>query len=313
MKYRHVFWAFILIGIGVLFMLNNFGVIEFGMRAFWNLWPLILVLWGISILPVKEWIKIAGLAVVLIFTIAFFDRLTSRSPWFFFHNHEFVDGNWKLDDDDEEDNFENTKDQTLTVPFDSLSRKGVLKLVAAAGNFNIQGVTSDLLTFNKTGNIGNYSLTTSDSGGVKTINLNMERSHIRHSDVNNKVDITLNETPFWNLDFDIGAAEINLDLRDYCIDTTIFNAGASSIDVKIGEKNPKTVMTFNAGASSIKVSIPKASGVEVKSESFLVSKDYEGMEKKGDGLYQTPNFNASKNKVYLRVKTAVSKIEIVRY
>lgn len=312
MKYRHVFWAFILISIGILFMLNNFGVLEFGMRAFWSLWPLILILWGISILPIKDWLKIAGLVVVLVFTIAFFDRLTHRSPWFFLHNNEITDGNWNFDDE-EYDSMENSKDQTLTVPFDSLSRKGVLRLVAAAGNFNIQGVTSDFLSFSKTGNIGNYSLTTNDSNGVKNINLKMEKSHIRRSDVKNKVDITLNERPFWNLDFDIGAAEINLDLRDYCIDTTVFNAGASSIEVKIGEKNPKTVMTFNAGASSIKVSIPKASGVEVRSESFLVSKEFEGLDKKGDGLYQTPNFIANKNKVYITVKTAVSKIEIVRY
>lgn len=311
MKYRHVFWAFILISIGVLFMLNNFGVLEFGMRAFWSLWPLILILWGISILPIKDWMKIAGLAVVMIFTIAFFDRLTHRSPWVFFNNHTINDNNWNFDDEDSD--AENSKDQTLTVPFDSLSRKGVLKLVAAAGNFNIQGVTSDFLSFSKTGNIGNYSLTTSDSNGVKCVNLRMEKTHIRRSDVSNKVDITLNEKPSWNLDFDIGAAEIILDLRDYSIDTTVFNAGASSIDMKVGEKNPKTVMTFNAGASSIKVSIPRASGVEVKSESFLVSKEFEGLDKKGDGLYQTPNFAASKNKVYITVKTAVSKIEIVRY
>ncbi len=312
MKYRHVFWAFILIAIGVLFMLNNFGVLEFGMRAFWSLWPLILILWGISILPVKDWIKIAGLLVVLAFTIAFFDRLTHRSPWYFFHNHEITGSDWNFDDE-ESDSAGNSSDQTLTVPFDSLSRKGVLKLVAAAGNFGIQGVTSDFMSFSKTGNIGNYSLTTSDSNGVKSVNLKMEKTYVRRSDVKNKVDITLNEKPAWNLDFDIGAAEITLDLRDYRIDTTVFNAGASSIDVTIGEKNPKTVMTFNAGASSIKVSVPKGSGCEVRSESFLVSKEFEGLDKKGDGVYQTPGFNSSRNKVYLTIKTAVSKIEILRY
>ena len=293
-------------------MLNNFGVLEFGMRAFWSLWPLILILWGISVLPIKDWMKITGLVIVLVFTISFFDRLTHRSPWFFFHNHEFSGRDWNFDND-EDNGDENNKDQTLTVPFDSLSRKGVLKLVAAAGNFNIQGVTSDFISFSKTGNIGNYTLTTSDSNGVKNINLNMEKTHVRRNENKNKVDITLNDKPAWNFNFDIGAAEIILDLRDYRIDTTVFNAGASSIDVKIGEKNPKTVMTFNAGASSIKVAIPKGSGCEVRSESFLISKEFEGFDKKGDGLYQTSNFNVSKNKVYLIIKSAVSKVEIQRY
>ena len=104
-----------------------------------------------------------------------------------------------------------------------------------------------------------------------------------------------------------------MDLRDYKIDTTNIDAGASSINIKIGEKNPLTVMTFNAGASSIKVDIPKASGCQIKSESFMISKEFEGFTKKGDGIYQTENFATGKNKIFLTVKTAISKIEINRY
>lgn len=311
MKYRHLFWALILIAIGVLFMLNNIGVIDFGVRAFLSLWPLILILWGISILPIKDTFKVAGLVIVLAFTITFFDRLTQHSRWEFFSDRDFSSNDWNFDNEQSE-SAENYKDQTLTVPFDSSYRKGVLKMVAAAGNFTIQGITSDMMTFNKSGNIGDYSITTSDSGTTKRINLLMEKTHIRHTDDKNKVGITLNENPAWDFDFDIGAAEITLDLRDYRIDTAVFNAGASSIEITLGDKSPRTHMTFNAGASSIKVTIPKSSGIEVRSESFLVSKEFDGLEKKGEGLYQSPAFSLSKNRVFLHVKTAVSKIEIIR-
>ena len=91
MKYRHVFWAFILIAIGVLFMLNNFGVLEFGFRALWSLWPLILILWGISILPIRDTIKIVSLVAVLVVTVIFFNRITDHSPWFHFHNFRIND------------------------------------------------------------------------------------------------------------------------------------------------------------------------------------------------------------------------------
>ena len=100
MKYRHVFWAFILIAIGILFMLNNFGVLEFGFRTLWSLWPLILILWGISILPIKDGIKIIALAAVLAFTVIFFNRISERSSWFHFHNfHGFSDKDWEDDED----------------------------------------------------------------------------------------------------------------------------------------------------------------------------------------------------------------------
>jgi hypothetical protein len=312
MKYRHVFWAFILIAIGVLFMLNNFGVLEFGFRTLWSLWPLILILWGISILPIKDGFKIAALAGVLALTVIFYNRISERSSWFHFHNFRgWSDRDWE--DDEDSSTTYNYQPQNLSVPFDSLTGKGVLRLDAAAGNFNLQGVTSDFLSFNKTGDIGNYSLTTTNEGNIKRINLSLEKSGIRHSVNENKVDIKLSEKPSWNLDFDIGAAEILMDLRDYKIDTTTIDAGASSIDIKIGNKNPLTVMTFNAGASSIRVEIPKESGCQIKSESFMISKEFEGFTKKGDGIYQTDNYNSGKNKIMLTIKTAISKIEIVRY
>ncbi|MEI7723808.1 MAG: DUF5668 domain-containing protein [Bacteroidota bacterium] len=312
MKYRHVFWAFILIAIGILFMLNNFGVLEFGFRTLWNLWPLILILWGISILPIKDTIKIVALVVVLALTMIFFNRITEKSSWFHIHNfHGFNNQDWE--DDEDSTSTYNYQPQNLSVPFDSLIGKGELKLEAAAGNFDLQGVTSDFLTFNKTGDIGNYSITTTNENGQKRINLSLEKSGIRHTVRDNKVEIKLSDKPSWNLDFDIGAAEIMMDLRDYKIDTTNINAGASSLDIKIGNKNPVTVMTFNAGASSIKVEIPKESGCQIKSESFLISKEFDGFTKKGDGIYQTDNFNTGKNKIYLTIKTAISKIEITRY
>ena len=91
------------------------------------------------------------------------------------------------------------------------------------------------------------------------------------------------------------------------------DAGASAIAIKVGDKSPLTVMTFSAGASSIKVGVPKESGCQIRSETFMVSKEFDGFTKTENGVYQTPNFSTSKNKVMLIVKTAVSKIEITRY
>ncbi len=152
MKYRHVFWAFILIAIGILFMLNNFGVLEFGIRTLFNLWPLILILWGISILPIRDGIKIGALVAVLAVTVIFFHRISEKSSWWHFHNFRgWSDKDW--DEDEDSTTTYNYQPQNLSVPYDSLTGKGELKLEAAAGNFNLQGVTSDLLSFSKTGQL----------------------------------------------------------------------------------------------------------------------------------------------------------------
>jgi hypothetical protein len=313
MKYGHLFWAIILIAIGCLFMISNFGWIDFHWSTVWRLWPLILIFWGIAILPIREFVKYALLIGVILFTIVFFNRLTESKGWFHWH-----DGNsqWNFGDEwnkDEGGSSRNMESQTLTVPFDSLSKKAELVLEAAAGDFKLEGVTGELISFSKNGNVGNYSLTSEDVSGKKRINVHLEKSEGPRKFTKNEVEIRLNQQPVWDLDLDIGAASINMDLKDYRVDTITINAGASSIDLTLGNKNPVTVVNFDAGASSLNIRVPKDAACQVKSESFLVSRDFEGFHKTGSGLYQSDNFSSGKNKIYIDIETAVSSISIERY
>lgn len=312
MKYRHLFWGLILITIGLLFILNNLGFIHFSWYSFWRLWPVILLFWGISILPVKDTVKYILLGATLVTTIFVINRLPEGKPWFWHFRHPDHSFRWEWDDEDSTDS-KTYSNQNLSVPFDSLSRRGILNLDAAAGNFKIMGETPEFLSFTKTGDIGNYELTTKNVDGNKQISLKMQEGTSRHNIRKNEVNIKLNTKPSWNLDLNIGAAAVDFDLSGYKIDTANFEAGASSMVVKLGDKNPMSVLEFNAGASSIHVDVPKTAGCQVTSESFLVSKNLEGFENKGNHVYQTPNFRNNKTRIYITVKTAVSSIEVDRY
>lgn len=50
---RNVTWGFVLVVIGVLLLLNNLGVADIG-NIIHDYWPLILILWGISILTRRK-------------------------------------------------------------------------------------------------------------------------------------------------------------------------------------------------------------------------------------------------------------------
>jgi hypothetical protein len=314
MKYKNLFWAILLIAIGLLFMLGNFGLIHFNWYSFWRLWPLILVFWGIAILPIKDLFKFVLLIAAIAIAIIFFNRIDESRPWYFRFHNDFDKNEFRFWDSEKDNDITyNYRDQNLTVPFDSLAKKGILNLDAAAGNFTISDTTTDFLAFNKTGDVGNYELTSSDLNGVKSISLKMSEGRVRHNIKKNSVKIKLNPQPAWNLELNIGAAELDLDLRGYKIDTALFSAGASSIDIRIGDKNPVTVIDFDAGASSITVKVPKASGCQVSSKSFMVSREFEGLEKTGENVYQSPGFANSTNKVFINVQTAISKIRIERY
>lgn len=313
MKYSHFFWAIILITIGLLILVSNFGWIHFHWATIWQLWPLILVVWGISILPMKDLYKYVALGGVIVFTVLCFNKLTEPRYFFNWNGHNFNIGhNWD-DDEGYSGRTSRMETQTLVVPVDTLSHKAELNLDAAAGNFKIEGLTSDLLSFTKTGDVGNYSLTTKDEQGRKVIRLQLEKSDGPRRFNKNQVNIRLNQSPKWDLNFNIGAASIEMNLKDYCIDTATIDAGASSIEITLGDKSPSTYLEFNAGASSVNVRIPKQSACEIRSESFLVSRDFEGFTKKGDGVYRSENFSAGKNMIFITVKTAVSSISVERY
>jgi hypothetical protein len=313
MKFRYVFWPILLIAIGLIFILHNFGILDIGWRMLWSLWPLILIFWGIAVLPMKDIFKIIAVLLVLAFTVIFFNRLTDQSPWGCFIDRSSCHRDWGSANTDEDETTYEYQEQNLSVPFDSMIRKGILRLDAAAGNFSVGGVTGDFLTFHKKGDIGDYSLTTDDQNGTRTIRLSLEKGNIRHSIKQNKVDISLSDKSRWDLDFDVGAAEMDLDLSSYHVDTMTLNAGASSIEIKLGDKSPAAHISLNAGASSLKIKIPEAVGCEIRSESFMISREFKGFDKKGDRTYQTPGFDQASRKIYIEVKTAVSKIKVTRY
>jgi hypothetical protein len=314
MKYKHLFWSIILISIGMLFLLGNLGYIHFSWISFWKLWPVVLIIWGISILPIKDLFKFILLILTIVAAIFIFNRMPSHRPWYFDFDKEFSDKDFKdWDSENEDGTTYNLRDQNLSVPFDSLSNKGILRLDAAAGNFEIKDTTPDFLAFSKTGDIGNYELTTNDKSGVKEIALKMKEGTIRHKMNKNNVIIKLNNKPTWNLFFDIGAAAVDLNLSQYKVDTAEFDAGATSLNIKLGEKSAMTVLDFDASASSITVEVPRNSGCKVVSESVMASKEFADLEKVADHTYQSKGYAIAKNKVLINVNTAISKIRIERY
>ncbi len=313
MKYKHLFWGIILIAVGLLFILANFGVIHFNWFSFWRLWPVILILWGISVLPMRDLFKFISLIAVVLITFLVINRLPDTKPWFWKWHHDGSNFHFDFDEDDNDTTAYYHKDQNLTVPFDSLSTKGKLILEAAAGNFKIDSSTSDYLSFSKTGDIGNYELTTDNRTGTKEVSLKMQDGTTHRKMNTNQVNIRLNEKPSWNLDLDIGAAAMTMDLSKYKIDTVEIDAGAASVEMTLGKLNPKTVVTVSAGASSFTLRVPKEAGCQVRSESFLVSKDFEGFVKKADRTYETPNWYSGKSRIYITVETAISSIKIERY
>ncbi|MBM3403312.1 MAG: hypothetical protein FJY10_00260 [Bacteroidetes bacterium] len=317
MKSKHLLWGILLIIVGLLIILRNTGLICFHWSWFFNLWPLILIFWGIAILPVKDFIKI--ILVVLTIGVAFLFVQKYDEPndifkfrWF---DKEFQD-KWDRDDswnDDDDHSGENTEAQRLNILFDSSTREATLKFEAAAGSFKMKDTTSYLIDFKKEGRLGNYILTASDTTGNRVIKLRFKNKHVRGSTKENNAEIKLNTIPVWDFDFDIGAAEVKFDLSPYITRKVTIDAGAASLNLKLGDKSERTDVNIDSGAAGIKIEVPRSAGVEVIIDSFLTGKELIGFNKIERGKYRTDNFASADKKIFINIDTAVSGLEIDRY
>ena len=81
-----------------------------------------------------------------------------------------------------------------------------------------------------------------------------------------RVDIYLNSNPVWDMEFDIGAASVNLDLTPYKINDLNIDMGAAALDVRLGDLNYETNVDIEAGASDMDLFVPEGSGCQTESD-----------------------------------------------
>ena len=200
MKFRNLFWGIILIFIGTLAILNNLDVIDFAWRKLWNLWPVFLMLWGISILPIKDGIRLGLVVVTLGLTMYY---ITSQAVYT--ETNDITAQSWSNQDWDEEDYDSDTSDYDSSnsahflIPFSEGLETATLKFDAVAGNFNLNKSTQNLVTFNladsKLAQYYKYSIKTQESDALININT---KHHVKLGIKNNKSNkgtLCLNKKP----------------------------------------------------------------------------------------------------------------------
>jgi Domain of unknown function (DUF5668) len=306
MSYRKIFWGIVLIMIGILFILKNAGIVFISWHMIWSLWPLLIILWGISVIPVKDWIKLVASLIIIIagFLLVQRDPDSDHFSWRFDRNHDWND---EWNDNDSSDN-----QQSLSEVYNDSVHHAKLNFEVAAGKFRIQDTTSMLIDLDRKGTSGAYTMTSRDEDSVRVLDLKFEQKGSIHH-FQNDVNLKLNPKPVWDLDLSIGAASIDFDLSRFKVKKVKVDGGASSIVLKMGDITPRTDVEIDAGASSITIKVPTASGCDVITNTFLSSREMKGFIKVEDHHYQTPGFNKSQNKVYINLEAGITSIDVIRY
>lgn len=308
MSYRKIFWGLLLVIIGILFILKNTGVLFFSWHTLWQLWPVILILWGISLIPVKDWIKLVLSLVTVLITFFAVQQYGPKD------NHKWH-LQWNNDNEDEDEGNDDAAvyNNSMSEDYDSLTRFAELKLNIGVGNFKIGDTTAKLIEVKHDNENANYSMTAKVEDSLTIIDLSLEKGEFNNGNIKNNVEMKLNPNPIWDMDLNVGAAEVKFDLSGFKTRNLKIQGGASDLDLKLGAAVPLTDVKLEAGAASITIRVPESAGCEIISNTFLSSKDFKGFTKVGSQLYQTPNFATSTNKIKINLQAGVARVDVLRY
>jgi hypothetical protein len=143
----------------------------------------------------------------------------------------------------------------------------------------------------------------------------MKKTNVKFGGNNykNTVEMSLNSNPGWDLNFNVGASSVELDLTSYKVSKVDIDMGAAALNLKFGDLSEIVRLKIDAGASDIDILIPENVGCEIKSDAALSSKNYEGFNKINKDVYRTENFNNSVKKIYIDIDCGVSSIDVKKY
>jgi hypothetical protein len=328
MKLDRLIWGIILLFIGGVLLLENFGVINFYWRNVWSFWPVFLIIAGLNILFNKNnsqtgsMISIGVLVVALSFLFYKGQQVPERGNWWGHHFKKDIDVNIDHNDGDNDDDNDDDKDTAfnqlkLSEPFVDAdnAKKTVLNISGGGISFNLDGETSALIDADIRKRHGNFSLKklVTDSATVLTFSMNDRKGKWNFGDNGNDVNFKLNKAATWDVLMKLGAGEANFDFAPYKVRTFRFDGGAAALDIKIGELLPITDVVVKSGVADVKIKVPTNSGCRIKTKTGLSAKDFDGFEKLSDGVYETSNYKTSTKKIFINLDGGLSNFEVSRY
>ncbi|HMG09625.1 MAG TPA: DUF5668 domain-containing protein [Mucilaginibacter sp.] len=320
----------ILVCIGAIFLLNNFGYIDFHWMNVIHLWPIFLIMGGVNLVFANNksaWATILKLGVVVLgFGLLLFGHFERYSFWPGAYNFHYNDDRDNNDNDDDEDSDSTSTDHgVVKIQGSSVFNKDYtadaklarLNISGGGTTYTLNDTTSQLFKAETKEFYGKYEFNSTKEDSVYVLNLKMKNNKGWHFDSednkSNLADIKLNSNPVWDINVETGATKLDFDLSKFKIKNLTLKGGAASFDVKLGNPLVSTNVEVSTGVSEVNISVPKEAACSIRTNSGLSSNEFEGFDKKDNSLYETPGFDAAKNKIYIHMSGGVSDFKVNRY
>ena len=300
---RGVFWPLLLIALGLIFLLQNFGFITgVSWLAVASLWPLLLVLIGLDIAFARRWplptlvVEVAVIAAGLAL-VAYSPNL---SPGIFV----FGDGDGRGDSD-------------VTVPRGDATQLTLTLNGGATRSYRVSGGAAALVEAHS----GSPDLRVRTSGTTRAaIRVDQVSSGFLHPVAIGDIQIRIASDVPTSLVVNVGAGDFDVDLSDVRVTDARVNVGASSMRFVLPKPSGNVDIRLNGGASNISVVVPDGVEARISTTGGLLSVRSDnprlGSGNTDRGVFaggttlETSGYGAARDRVTLTISAGASSIVV---
>lgn len=292
----------ILITIGIIALMITFFDLEIVWSELAKFWPVFLIIFGISILPLNKLFKsVSVILLILLSCILYSNNVKDNVETQTSFNYELIEDDVNV--------------QEFSEPYNPGIKTADVEMNYGAGNVFLSSPVDYLV---KATNASNYI--------VQDFSVKYEKNHAEidfegGNNVNingkdfksNNFNIALNENPIYDFEINLGACNANLDFSEYKVSEVNVNGGACDLNIKLGDLYGNTNVDLETGVSGIKIGIPSSSGCRIECETVLSNKDFPGFDKKSGKVYETTNYLSASKHINIKLEGAISDFEIYQY
>lgn len=282
----------ILIGIGLLFLLRNLGIIQWSpFSVLIELWPLIFIVLGINILFKNK------MLIVIITWLLFFLAIITYG--FFFEN-KYPSKNSAIN-------------ETFTVTKEEETTEAKMDLNLGAAKIRLDSKTNHLIyaSINPKGIKSDITYKNNQKKAVILFDSIQTSGKIVNTSLED-CQFSLNNDVLWEIHSELGAVSGEMDFSSLKVKKLDLDIGAGDLKLLFGDAyDYESDIEISAGASNINLVLPKNAGVKLKLEG-LVSKNpltSLGWEKNGD-TYYSPNYQDANSKLSIDIDMGVGRLDV---
>lgn len=289
-----IFWGLLLMLIGGLVLAGNFGFININWTNLWKLWPLFIIAAGLSVLSLRHVIWRIFLIISAILTLGIVA--------------------WTLVSDFSYPNLTQNYESSVKIASSNIKRAEI-NVKAGAGSINITSASQiEVAKANLESSFIDLSEQSSAIGDRQVIDFSMDtKSNWWTSHIKNVLGISLTRDLPVTLNVEAGATQTNIDMSQAELTTMNLKIGASSLVIRLGDKQNVVAVDIESGVSSITIQVPTTSGIQLKIDGGLSSNHLDNLIEVGEKTFESPDYNISTKKVNIVSKIGLSSFTIERY